>query len=401
MIDIEEARRRILAGLRATSAEMVALPDAWGRVTAAPVLARLTQPPHDVSAMDGYAVRAAEAGTGARLDVVGTAAAGHPWEGRLGPGEAVRIFTGAVMPAGADSVLLQEDAGRDGASLVAREASAPGRHVRRTGQDFTTDEVLLRPGRRLSARDVGLAAAANHPWLAVHRRPRVGILATGDEIALPGEPIPPGGIVSSNTHMISAMVRASGGHPCLLPVARDDRTSLANALDAAAQFDLLVTSGGASVGEHDLVREALLAGGMELDFWKVAMRPGKPLLHGRLHGRPVIGLPGNPVSAMVTALHFVCPAIERLCGLPGAPPVTHCAVCATPLAANDGRADHLRATLEILEGGSLRVSPSSRQDSGMLRVLAGADALVLREPHAPPVPAGGPVSVIRLDLRGL
>ncbi len=401
MIGIEEARARILAGLRPTGPETVALPQAWGRVTAAPVVARLTQPPRALSAMDGYALRAADAVAGAALRIVGAAPAGHPWPGRLGRGEALRLFTGSVIPDGADCVLLQEDAVRDGDRLTIAEAGVAGRHVRLAGQDFFAGDLLLPAGRRVSACDVGLAAAGNHAWLAVHRRPQIGILATGDEIALPGDPIPAGGIVSSNTHMLAAMARAAGGEPCLLPIAPDDRPALAAALDTAADFDLLLTSGGASVGEHDLVRETLAERGMTLDFWKVAMRPGKPLLHGKLCGTPVIGLPGNPVSTMVTALLFAMPAIQRLCGLAGDPPPAQQAILAAGVAANDGRADHLRAALQTDADGTLRVTPFPTQDSAQLRLLARADALVLRPPNAPALAAGHPVAVIRLDLLGL
>ena len=400
MIGIEEARARILAGLRPTGAETVPLAQAWGRVTAAPVAARITQPPHAVSAMDGYAVRAAEAKRGAALRVAGAAPAGHPWPGALGLGEALRVFTGSVMPGEADSVLPQEDASRDGNRVEVAEAAVAGRHIRPAGQDFATGEVLLPAGRRLSARDIGLAAAGNHAWLAVHRRPRVAILATGDEIALPGEPIPPGGIVSSNTHMLAAMARAAGADPVLLPIAADDHAALAAAFEAAGDFDLLLTSGGASVGEHDLLREALAGQGMELAFWKVAMRPGKPLLHGRLRGRPVLGLPGNPVSSMVTALLFARPAIERLAGLPGDPPATHFARLAAAVAANDGRVDHLRATLRTGADGALHATPFATQDSGQLRLMARADAVVVRPAHAPALPAGHVVPVILLDALG-
>ncbi len=402
MIPVAEARARILSGLRSTGAEMVPLAQGWGRVGAADVAARRAQPAQDVSAMDGYALRAGDAMAGGRLRVVGAAPAGHPWTGAgLGPGEALRVFTGSVMPARADSVLLQEDATVDGEHIVATEAAMRGRHIRAAAQDFAAGEVLVATGRRLGARDIGLAAAADHAWLTVHRRPRVGILATGDEIALPGEPIPPGGVVSSNTHMLAALVRAAGGEPCLLPIAPDDRVGLAAALAAAADFDLLLTSGGASVGEHDLTRQALLEQGMEMDFWKVAMRPGKPLLHGRLHGRPVLGLPGNPVSAMVTALLFALPAIERLSGLPGDSPAPAAAILGAAVPANDLRADHLRASLDRLPGGALRATPFAAQDSGHMRLLARADALVLRAPHAPALAAGSAVDVIRLDALGL
>ncbi|HEY1411820.1 MAG TPA: molybdopterin molybdotransferase MoeA, partial [Rhodopila sp.] len=264
MISVEEARGRILDALRPTPAEIVALADAWNRVTAEAVSARLTQPPADVSAMDGYALRAADGELGARLNVIGAAPAGHPFEGRVGPGEAVRLFTGSVVPAGADAILLQEDATRDEDIVEVKEAVVAGRHIRRAGQDFSAGDAVLPAGRRITARDVGLAAAANHPWLAVRRRPRVAILATGDEIAMPGEPIPPGGIVSSNSHALAALVRAAGGDPMVLPIARDDRSAISAVAESVTGMDLLVTTGGASVGDHDLVIESLKSRGMTL-----------------------------------------------------------------------------------------------------------------------------------------
>jgi molybdopterin molybdotransferase len=401
MLSVAEARARILASLRPTPAEVVPLAEAWGRVTAVPVLARLDQPPADVSAMDGYALYASDGAAGARLRVVGTSPAGHPWEGRLGSGEAVRLFTGSILPEGADAVLLQEDAVAEDGWVVVHEAVQPGRNIRRQGQDFRRGEVLIAPGRRLTTRDVGLAAAGNHPWITVHRRPRVAILATGDEVALPGEPIPPGGIVSSNAHALAALVRTGGGEPAVLPVARDDAAAIAAAADAACGADLLLTTGGASVGEHDLVQAGLGRRGLELDFWKIAMRPGKPLMFGRLGETPVVGLPGNPVSALVCAVLFVVPALARLAGLPDAPMPTAPASLGAPLPANDHRADHLRARLTEGADGRLVATPFERQDSAMLRLLAQADALILREPHAPAAPVGAEVRVIRLAELGL
>ena len=405
LIPVDEARSRILAGLRATPAEIVPLASAWQRVTAAPICARLNQPPNDVSAMDGYALRAADATLGAVLRVAGSAPAGHPWDGTLAPGEALRLFTGSVVPPEADTVLLQEDATRDGDRVTLNEAAAPGRHIRRAGQDFATGDVLLPAGRRLSARDIGLIAAGNHPWVTVHRRPRIGILATGDEIAMPGEPIPAGGIVSSNSHALAALVRACGGTPVVLPVAADDHDALSAAIDGAAGMEMLVTIGGASVGDHDLVQAALTARGFALDFWQIAMRPGKPLMFGRLTGdtaaMPVLGLPGNPVSSMVCAILFLLPALACLGGLPGAPPITVPAVLGDALKANDHRADHLRATLAMAADGSLTVRAFPRQDSAMMRLLAQADALIVRPPNAPAAPAGSLVPVILLDRLGV
>ena len=401
MLSIEEARARVLAPLRPVPVEIVPLADGWRRVLAEPVIARLSNPPADVSAMDGYALRAADGTLGARLRVIGEAPAGHPFPGSAGPGEAVRLYTGSVLPEGADSILLQEDAVRDGDRVEIREAVRAGRHVRPRGQDFAAGDEVLPAGRRLGARDLGLAAAANQPWLAVRRRPIVALLATGDEVALPGETVPPGGMVSSNTHALAAMVRAGGGVPTLLPIARDDRAALAAAVAGARGADLLVTTGGASVGDYDLVQAALGDEGFELDFWKVAMRPGKPLVSGRLGEMPVLGLPGNPVSALVCGLLFLCPALARLSGLPGEPPTPVQARLGAAVAANDGRADHLRASLRETAGGTLVATPFPRQDSAMLRAFAQADALVLREPNAPALPEGAAVPVLRLDTLGL
>jgi molybdopterin molybdotransferase len=401
MISVEEARGRILDTLRPTPAEIVALAEAWNRVTAEGVAARLTQPPADVSAMDGYALRAADGGLHAKLKVIGAAPAGHPFEGRVNEREAVRLFTGSVVPAGADAILLQEDATPDGDSVQVNEAVVLGRHIRRAGQDFSVGDVVIASGRRITARDVGLAAAANHPWLPVHRRPRVAILATGDEIALPGEPIPPGGIVSSNSHALAALVRAAGGEPMVLPVARDELAAIGGVADSVAGMDMLVTTGGASVGDHDLVISALKARGMTLDFWQIAMRPGKPLLFGQLGATPVLGLPGNPVSAMVCAILFLLPALSRLAGLPAAPPPVSTATLGAAVKANDKRADHLRASVSTDEAGRIVVIPFPVQDSAMLRRLAHADALILRAPNAPALQEGAEVGIIRLDSLGL
>ncbi len=401
MISVEAARARILAGLSPTSAESVPLAAAWGRVSAASVVARLSQPARDVSAMDGYAVRA-EAGTlGATLRVVGSAPAGHPWSGNIAGDAALRLFTGSVMPHGADCVVPQEDAERHGDTVVLTEAAQPGRHVRRAGQDFAAGDLLVAAGQRLGARQVGLVAAGNHPWVSVHQRPRVAILATGDEIVLPGEAVPDGGVVSSNAHALAALVRASGGEPVVLQVAGDNRAALVAGTAAARGCDLLLTTGGASVGDHDLVRQTLQEQGMALDFWRIAMRPGKPLLHGWIGRLAVIGLPGNPVSTLVTAILFVIPAIERLSGLAGDPPAIEPARTGTNLPANDLRADYLRASLERGPDGVLVATALARQDSSMLRAMAQAGCLIVRPPHAPATPSGESVSVIRLDRVGI
>ncbi len=401
MLSVDEARARVLALLHPTPAEVVALPSAWGRVLASPIIARLTQPPADMSAMDGYALRAPDGIAGGRLKVVGSAPAGRPYAGRVGDGETVRLFTGSVVPGGADAVLPQEDVDRSDDWIEVREAAQPGRHIRRAGQDFRQGDTLIASGTRLGARSVGLIAAGNHPWVEVHRQPCIGILATGDEVSLPGEPVGAGGIVSSNAHALAALVRAGGGVPVVLPIAPDDPAAIASVADQLSGIDLLVTTGGASVGEHDLVQASLASRGFALDFWRIAMRPGKPLLFGRLGGVPVLGLPGNPVSAFVCAVLFLLPALARLAGLPdGGLPTTEARLGA-PVPANDHRADHLRGTLLDDAAGGLVATPFERQDSSLLRLLSLAGCLILRPPHAPELPAGAMVPVVRLDTLGL
>jgi molybdopterin molybdotransferase len=396
MLSVIEARAKILAAISPVSGETVALANAAGRVLCAPLISRLTQPPADVSAMDGFALRAADGQEGAKLKIIGAAPAGHPFAGKVGPGETVRLFTGSFLPEGADTVLIQEDATVEGAWLTVREACAPGKNIRRGGQDFAAGDVLVESGKRLTARHIGLAAAGNHPWVTVHRRPRIAILATGDEISLPGEAIGPGGIVSSNAHMLAAFIADAGGDPAILPIARDDLAAIAAGADAARGADFLVTTGGASVGDHDLVQSGLAARGLHLDFWKIAMRPGKPLMFGALGAMPMLGLPGNPVSAFVCALLFLRPAIDRLLGLAGDPPGTETARLAAPMKANDQREDYVRATLARDEAGWI-VTPFPVQDSGMLRTLAHATALIQRPPHDPALPEGAKVQMIRLD----
>lgn len=401
MISVDEARERILRDLRATPPETVALAEAWGRVTSAPIVARRTQPPHDVSAMDGYALRAADGALGAKLRVIGTAPAGHPFDGTIGPGETVRIFTGSVVPAGADTILLQEDTERAGDTVTVTEAVAPNRHIRVAGLDFSEGDDIIQAGRRLTVRDIGLAAAANHPWIDVHRAPRVAILATGDEISMPGEPIGPGGIVSSNSHALAALVRAQGGVPIVLPIARDERAAIARAGEQARGADLLVTTGGVSVGDHDLVRDVLGGEGMKLDFWQIAMRPGKPLMSGRLGDVPVVGLPGNPVSTVVCGAIFIVPALRRLSGLPADPPATETALLGAAVKPNDKRLEYMRATLTTDAQGRTIATPFPLQDSSMTRVLAQADALVVRPAFNPGMAPGDPVAIIRLGVMGL
>lgn len=401
MLTVAEARARVLAGLLPTGPEIVALTEAAGRILAAPVVARVDQPAHDVSAMDGWAVRAQDAAAGTALRMVAAAPAGHPTAERVGAGETIRIFTGSVIPGGADTVLIQENATQVGHTVRVDHAAVAGRHIRLRGGDFRSGDTVLAPGLRLGARAVGLAASAGHPWLAVRRRPRVALLATGDEIVLPGEPIPPGGIASSNSYAIAALVRAAGGEPVILPVAPDRTDAIAAAAEQARHCDMLVTLGGASVGDHDLVRAALARLGFDPDVPRIAMRPGKPLMHGHLlfgtHRVPVLGLPGNPVSALVCAALFLRPALDALLGLPAGGPATRHAVLGAPLRANDERADHIRATLSP----DMVATAMTTQDSSRLRDLTEAAALILRAPHAAAADAGDSVEVLVLAELGI
>ena len=397
MIPVAEALAHVLAGVKPLPAEMVSVDSALGRALAADVAARRTQPWAAVSAMDGYAVRAADltARIPATLRQVGYVPAGQAFDRALAPGECVRLFTGAPIPPAADAIVIQEDAEPDGDRILVKAAPAVGRHIRPAGLDFAAGDVLLRAGRRLTARDVGLAAAMNLPWLPVRRRPRVAILATGDEIALPGDPLGANQIVSANSFVLAAIVQTEGGVAVNLGIARDNRDSLARMAAGAAGADLLLTSGGASVGDHDLVRDVLGDGGLALDFWKIAMRPGKPLMHGRVGATPMLGLPGNPVSAVVCAALFARPLLRALQGLPPAdPPQT--AGLGRALPANDRRQDYLRSRLACDSDGTRVATPFETQDSSMLSLLAASDCLVVRPPHAPPADIGAEVEILPL-----
>jgi molybdopterin molybdotransferase len=386
----------LLALIDTLPREQISLADGLGRVLAEEVAARRTQPPFAVSAMDGYAVRADDlAEIPVELRIVAEVPAGAGFGGRVGPGEAARIFTGAPMPAGTDTIVIQEDTERSGDSVRVREGAPRGRYVRREGLDFAEGDVLLHPGRRLDARDIGLLAAMNRPWLFVHRRPRIGILSTGDEIVMPGEPIGPHQIVSSNGLALAAVAAACGAIAVSVGNAPDDPEALRRIAAATSGVDLLVTTGGVSVGEHDLVRDALAVDGFDLDFWQIAMRPGKPLMVGRYRGTPMLGLPGNPVSTVVCALLFLKPAIERLSGLsPAAEPVATARLGAA-LPANDRRQDYLRARLARAADGSEEVLAFEVQDSSMMRLLSAADCLILRPPYAPAAATGSIVPIIR------
>ncbi len=397
MLSVRDAHSRVIAAFEALPAEMVSVADAAGRVLAVPPSARLTQPPADLSAMDGYAVRAADVPTApGTLTLVGQAPAGGSYDQVLQAGEAVRIFTGGPLPAGADSIVIQEDTKADGAKISILEAPRPGRHVRKAGLDFKAGDSPFAAGRLLTSRDVALAAAMNLPWLSVHRKPRIAILSTGDELVMPGEPVGRNQIVSSSGIAVAALVRGWGGEPTLFDIARDDARLIENRIAAGAQHDLLITLGGASVGDHDLVQAALKAQGFAMDFWRIAMRPGKPLMFAARERARVLGLPGNPVSTMVCALLFLKPAIDKMLGQSGDLVGTQPARLAADVKQNDQREDYVRASATCDAEGSLVVEPHPVQDSSMLSVLAGANALLVRPPHDPARAKGEIVQIIDL-----
>lgn len=399
MLSVPEALARILSGLEPVSSERVALGAACGRTLAAAVAALRTQPPAAVSAMDGYAVRAADAAAGASLRVVGSAPAGHPFSGAVGAGQAVRIFTGAVVPAGADAVIIQEDTVAGEGVVRLEAAAAPGGNIRPAGSDFSADETLIAAGTRLTPRHIALAAAGNHASVSVTRQPLIAIAATGDELRAPGTgDLQPGQIIASNGHAIAALAVQHGAAVHDLGIVPDRRDAIAAALDDAqrAGADVLVTLGGASVGEHDLVRETLAARGMALDFWKVAMRPGKPLMFGRKDGLCVLGLPGNPVSSYVCAQLFLLPLIAALQGRVFRQDERR-AVLEAPLPANGPRTHYMRARFTgIAPSGLPIVNPFADQDSSLLVPLADADCLLIQPAGSGAVPAGSLVDTLGL-----
>lgn len=400
-LSVAEARAAILANLpQERRVETVALAQALGRTLARDLAANLTQPPRPVSAMDGYAVRAADLGhLPVRLKEIGESAAGHGFSGSIGAGETVRIFTGAPVPDGADAILKQEDAHTEAGFVTPSRSVEAGRFIRAKGLDFTEGDRLLETGIRLGPMEIALAAAMNHPEVPVARRPLVGILATGDELARPGESIGPGRIVASNSYSIAALVDTAGGEALDLGIARDNMASLEAGIVAAraARADVLVTVGGASVGDYDLVKPALIAQGMELNFWRIAMRPGRPLIHGRLGPMTILGLPGNPVSAIVAGVVFLFPLVRALLGDPRAhSEPLDAAVLGADVRANDDRRDYLRATLARSETGLPVAVPFAAQDSSLLGVLARADCLVIREPRAPAGRTGDLCRILRL-----
>ncbi len=399
MISVLEARQRILDALVPLSTEQVSIAAAHGRVLAQDITARVTKPPRDVSAMDGYAVRAADVcRIPATLKIVGEAAAGKASETHVGDGEAVRIFTGGLVPDGADTIVIQELTERDDDIIKVNQPVVRGRYIRKRGLDFHAGDCAGLKGRRMGPREIGLIAAMNASWIQVTRKPRIAILGTGDELVMPGNTPKPDQIVSSNSLVLASLVRECGGTPIDLGLARDDAKTLRAIIQSAHDCDMLVVTGGMSVGEHDLVRQVMADEGLDLDFWKIAMRPGKPLAFG-MYGRvPMLGFPGNPVSTLVCGHIFLRPAISRMLGEDPASrhPVTETVVVGADLRENDEREDYLRARLEPTNDGARIAVPFARQDSSMMANLAQASCLIIRMPFAPPVRTGEMVDVVLL-----
>ena len=401
LLSVEDAFALLMEGTKAVDGtESLELHAAYGRILADDLVARRTQPAFDASAMDGYALRAADAAESlVPLRVIGESAAGRAFNGPIGAGEAVRIFTGAPVPEGGDAILIQENADRLSATeVLPLEPAVHGRHIRKAGADFSADDVLLKRSTRMTAGAIALAASGGYPRVTVRRRPRVAVLATGDELVLPGETVGPSQIVASNSYGVAAMVASAGAEALDYGIAHDDTAEIAGFLDRALdeKVDIFVTIGGASVGDHDLVGEVFASRGVTLDFWKVAMRPGKPLMAGRIGPMRLIGLPGNPASSMVAATLFLKPLVAALAGFPKVP-IYRDAVLGADMPANDLRADFIRATLSETQAVTPIVTPFGRQDSSLLSIYARADVLLLREPFAPAAKAGDACRYIALD----
>ena len=396
LLSVTDARSKILAALHMTPSETVPLSQGLGRVLAKDVIACRTQPPADLSAMDGYAVRAADvASIPARLKIIGEAPAGGAYDGALGAQETVRIFTGAPLPRGADAIVIQEDTARDGDHVIVNEEARAGDHVRVTGLDFRTGDSGVLHGTRLVPADIALAAAMNVSELTVSRRPVIAFFSTGDELVRPGETLGPNQIVSANNDGLAALIAEAGGEPLDLGIARDEEAHIRETAERALKADMLVTLGGASVGDHDLVQSALTPDGLDIEFWRIAMRPGKPLMFGALGELPMLGLPGNPVSALVCATLFLKPAILRMQGANPGPHFT-LARLGRDVPGNGPREDYMRAALDHVDGELSVATPFEKQDSSMLSTLSQAGCLLVRPPFAEAAKAGETVKILPL-----
>lgn len=396
LLSVDDALARIVAAIARKDAETVTLDRAAGRVLAAPVLATTDNPPFNASAMDGYAVRAEDVREGAMLRQTGVSQAGEGFAGMVTAGTCARIFTGAPLPEGADAVVMQEQTMADGEAITFLADSVPGKNVRPLGQDFRNGDTLIAARTRLSPNHVALTAAANHPKVSVAQAPRIAVMATGDELVPPGSPLPMGKIVGSNSFGLRALFASYAENIADFGIVPDDMAILNRAIGSALADapDILVTTGGASVGEHDLVQDALKANGVEIDFWRIAMRPGKPLMFGRKGKTIVFGLPGNPVSALVTTTVFVLPAIRAMLGeMPPSPLVMP---LAAPLPANGPRRHFIRAFFTLAASGMTGVAPVGETDSGHLSSLARSDCLIVQREHDEGRAAGEAVDVVAL-----
>ena len=392
MISVDEALAKCFALVRPLDAETVPLRHAAGRVLARPLQATRDQPPFPASAMDGYALQGDPA-PGDRFAVIGEAGAGHAWTGRIAPGQAIRIFTGAPIPDGATRVVIQEDVIRDGDTITLRDGADIATHIRPAGQDFRAGATVT--PRRLRPNDLALLAAMNIPEVPVTRRPVIAIIPTGDELVIPGETPRDDQIIASNSYTLAALVEAEGAQARLLPIARDTEAELFTVLSMAEGADLVVTIGGASVGDHDLVGRVAESMGMERAFYKIAMRPGKPLMAGRLRGIPMLGLPGNPVSSIVCGHLFLLPMVRALLGLGEQPPATARAILGADVGPTGPRTHYMRARLSP-GAGLPRITPFDRQDSALITILTEADALLIRPLGDAARPAGTEVDYIPL-----
>ncbi len=399
MISVEEALTKVCQGFSPLGVEAISIEHALGRVLAEDVASRLSHPPVAVSAMDGYAVRGMDVSDApCTLQQVGESQAGKGFDGTVGAGQTARIFTGAPVPEGADTIVIQENVETDGLSVRVLEPAPMGKFVRSAGLDFKIGDVLLTKGQVLSARSIGLLASMNVPWIHVHRKPRVAIMSTGDELVMPGDTVGPDQIINSNALAVCAYITALGGIPVNLGIARDTEQSLREKLVGAKGADLLITIGGASVGDYDLVQSVMREQGLDLGFYKIAMRPGKPLIFGNLNDVPVLGLPGNPVSAGVTSVIFVKAAIEVMLGQTPKTTPQDTAVLGADLDSNDQRQEYLRAKLAAGPSGEAIAMPFTGQDSSMMARFTDADCLIIRAPFAPPVKTGTVVPIIRLNF---
>ena len=398
MLAVDDALNSVLSEINKLNYEEISISQSRDRILATDLISRVTQPPTAVSAMDGYAVRVEDLDIiPTTLALIGESAAGRSFKGEIQPGQTVRIFTGAAVPDNANAIIIQENAEKLGNKIKIKEKIKTGKYIRSAGQDFHRGQTLIKAGTRLNSRNIALAAGMNIPWIKVIRKPRVAILSTGDELVLPGEEVGSDQIISSNSIGLAVLIEAHGGIAINLGIAKDDPKSLKNIISNLTGIDMLITIGGASVGDYDLIKTVLVSEGLDITFSKVAMRPGKPLIFGKINNTPMLGLPGNPVSAGVTATLFLVPTINKMLGLCNTFYKTETAVLGCDIDKNDERQDYLRARLENTGMKEAIVTPFDKQDSSMLANYADADCLIVRKPFAASLSRGKKVKIIRLD----